>query len=452
MWISFFRYIYFLILFLLAYILFLWGNIVEKYNNIVLISYIIVFLPFLDWILEYLKNEIREKTPTVYDHFQKLLWMQSEIIFWVLSLFTLVVYHWNLLKAGTIIFFLFVFIYKISHKVSFFVAFFLLFCIPIFFIRGAKVSAETSIIYAFYFILMGVFFLGVETLRTKNIFEGVSQFPYFKKIKKLFFHFQYILVHQYDRVFFLILALYWVFFVLGFYSYRINMYLSEGFLVVLLFYVFWKFLGFQFCYKKLSWNLNFGNFLVMAVLFLLLSAPIVKSTFSHHKYLLLLASQLLFYAYIAFVWTRFLQVSKHYLEESVFLKSVLSMFILASFSFLILVDVKYTLQAQKIMLENKRLAKLKEKNEKALVMKKTTFKKSDFDTNLYPGSSGEKVKKLQTYLKENGYFNYKIDGNYDERTKYAVNKFLSETCDWDKTNKGTFGPLARDCLISQLKQ
>jgi len=73
----------------------------------------------------------------------------------------------------------------------------------------------------------------------------------------------------------------------------------------------------------------------------------------------------------------------------------------------------------------------------------------DFCFNLVPGDSGERVQKLQTKLKELGYFDFEVTGSYGEMTTEAVRKFQLAYGvighEWEY-GAGSFGPKTRSAL------
>lgn len=64
--------------------------------------------------------------------------------------------------------------------------------------------------------------------------------------------------------------------------------------------------------------------------------------------------------------------------------------------------------------------------EKAKLQKKIKDKNLTDDNSLKLGSTGEKVKKLQKWLKENEFYNGEIDGNFGNDTETAVKAFQKE--------------------------
>jgi peptidoglycan hydrolase-like protein with peptidoglycan-binding domain len=74
---------------------------------------------------------------------------------------------------------------------------------------------------------------------------------------------------------------------------------------------------------------------------------------------------------------------------------------------------------------------------------KDEYQNVQFTRDIYPGMTGEDVKKAQYLLKDKGYYKGEITGNYDDSTKKAVIAFQMDN---NITQTGNVGKMTRAAL------
>ncbi len=123
------------------------------------------------------------------------------------------------------------------------------------------------------------------------------------------------------------------------------------------------------------------------------------------------------------------------------------------------------IQKNTIKVENKKSdeeileEKLKKLADEVNAKNKTFFEKKDleeenfqakniFKKDLYPWTINmeEEIKNLQIFLEKWWFFNWEINGIYNENLKKSLKKYLIKKCDWPETTKWYFWPEARKCL------
>lgn len=449
----FFRYLYYLFLFIFVLFLFLFDQIFFKFYTVFSILYLIVLFPIFDYFFDYIKKDLCDNNNLLYE---KIYWLKKYFKEFILVIiFFLIIYFfiWNNYKIFTVSFFITSIFYSIPWKVSFLISFLLLSIVPLYMINNNNLIAENFIVYSMYFLFIWIFlniFNNIKIYLNNNyFFINIS-----KKVKKIYLKIVFFITNKDSNFIYLLFFLYLILFIFSFYYQNLFIYLKYWFIFLFFIYFILKFFGFTLNWKSIKNWLSINIFISVYIIFLLIISPLIKASDFENKYIILLINMILFLVYILFIWTNIYKNINHFLEKSFYTKTFLSIFLLIFLWWFVFYDAKSKLDEQKTILENKKINRIKEKNEYLLntkeIVKKTNFKKTDFDTNLYPWSKWEKVKTLQLFLKEKWFFNYKVDWVYDEKTKYWVSLFLSQTCDWDKTNKWLFGPQARDCVISQL--
>lgn len=407
--ISFYFYI-FTILFL-GITLFFREYVLFDFGNFLLFIYFVLAFPFFDIVFGFFQKKLKYFFHTYYSemthYYHKIHIFFTQLPYWVYFLFWIALW-WGLqffffenyyfLTGYTI--FLMYFFYWLSSLYLFYLSLLLLLILPYFYLQT---TSFTSVIFSYFllFLMSGIVQHILEKLKcTADTIYKVFQ-KVFRWVRNTLF--STIKNQDYTLIFSDTLSLFFVFFVLSFFSVSIFDTLVILFSFVLFVYIIGKLFWLQFAFFPTIKDLKNNKISSIFVFFIGI-------------FLVFLYFQNLLSPNYKDIFTRVERV--HPFE-----------------------DPNLNLIEEDIIEES-----TQEFNEETTTILPKTFDISQFQENLWVGGSWENVKTLQHFLNEYGYYNFSLDGNYDTNTQAAMRRFLTTECSWPESNQWILGPQARDCI------
>lgn len=493
------RYIYFSFIILFIFLLLIKESLTFDFNNIIIVSYFVIFLPLFDYLIDYIKKDALNIKKTDFYIFWKIkdivtkysikivknfvfgkiisfikfilnsIYNYRKIIFWIgLFYWIYVISGDNLFNLLTLAFLVYSIYLKIDSRVSFFIALILLIITPLLLILEKKELAESYSVYAYYFLVIWVVISIYENINLKfGILNKIVLF--FNKVKNISVKtfiwvkelFQYIKLN-YISIFYDLILISFVAFISSFYYLSAYNALINIALFVFLVYVIFKFLWFSFDFEfekiRLINRKNINYLTIFLSTYVIVFSAILEKTTIDDKWVYITLISLTAFLLFLSIFTDLMDVIK-----SIFLKNVY-VSLSAVVAFMIIFFNFYSQDIQKAFsptIENKEETETKTEEVKTPEITKPIeeekipevkpeiikFDISMFQDNLWVWSTWENVWILQKFLRQYGYYNLDITSNYDENTRIAMMKFLEEKCGWKSTNKWVLWPLVReDCL------
>lgn len=409
--ISFYFYIFTVIF--LGFSIFLRDYLMFNGGNFLLFTYFVLVFPFVDMVFNFFQkkwiylfhsysSEINHYYSKIHIFFTKLpyciyflLWIS---FWWVFQLFFFESYYF----LSVYIIFLVYFFYWISSLYLFYLSFLFLLILPYFYLQE---HSFTQVIFSYFFLFLISWIVQhiFEKLKCtgKKIYEVFLTF--LKWMSKKFLD---ILKNQdYTLIFSDVLSLFFIFFVLSFFSVVIFDTLVVLFSFVLFVYIIGKIFGLQFVFF-----------------------PTIKDL-KNNK----ISSLFVFFIGIFMIFLYFQNLISPNYKDIFFPK-----------------EVTHPFEDENLNITEELIPEKNQESQQPLVEEivviPRTFDITQFQENLWIGSTWESVKILQYFLNEYGYYNFSIDGNYDMNTQSAMRRFLSTECNWSETNQWILWPQARSCI------
>ncbi len=504
----FFRYL-FLLLVLNLSIYLLWFWITDK-PDILISTYIVLLIPFVDFILNNLIKESKSSKEIISKDYLKIKKISKNVIFFLSKYFLEIIkiifiiaifYFWNNQLFNILIWlslFLSIF-YKVSQIIYFTIALLLLLFVPLFLIIQKSNIAENISIYVYYFLVIWTVF---------SIFENVKILDFLKKIKTKFINilktifssikndFEFLFYFLFIFLFFILIS---SFYILSIY----NTLLAYTVIFVFFYWIikfYWFHINLNFSKIRLK-EINYSLILLMYSFTLLIIYPILKfNNFDIYwlKYffpLVLVFFYFYFYSNFSFFINNFLRKNIYFVLSIIF--------IIISISAKLYYDnyrdkideqnrilaqeeaerIKYFWDIEHIKTNFEIVDSVNDWNEGEIenifttwtsslnientnswnistqeniwnttIQEEIKYTKEMFSHNLYLWVIWEEkyIKYLQNFLKDKSYYQYDINWIYDNNTINSMKNFLHKECNWSLTTQWFLWPKARVCIESVL--
>lgn len=476
-----FKYIYFFIFSFLLFLLVFKEYIVGDILNYILVTYVFVWIPIFDFLIDYFKKEVITEKNTLlfwkmkyfwFIFFQKIYYFLKKYKeFFHLGIIGAVVY---LVLWGEIInflfwlFFIFSIYLRLDSRYAFLFALLFLFFTSLFFLLGDQIKAELFSVYVYYLLIIWVILTILESYYLNII-------SFFWRIKKKLQENLWLFFSSYDNIVYDSFFLFFIAFLVSFYYISIYQILPSLLFFVMIVYILGKILWFSLekQYKKVLF-FNTGNYnyyiLFFSINIIVFSQFLRRIDILNNMYYLIWITITLLVSFLLIATDIWECIRKIIFKNIyIFLSFLGIFFILIWFSSFYwfynklltqntVVENTTNIQKIKPIIEELPLETvdiITQENQNNLELpeietKITTFDISQFSENLALGSEWENVKNLQLFLNEKWYYNFSIDGNYDINTQSAMRRFLNEKCWWKQDNQWILWPLARECIKKML--
>ena len=201
---------------------------------------------------------------------------------------------------------------------------------------------------------------------------------------------------------------------------------------------------FKFDYKKFNQKFDLSYLIITTSMLWLILIPVLKHSIVNHK-LFWLGVFLVWYIILFLVFSNnIFKYLKELIQKSILLKIVCNMMLFFIWMWVLYAQTNKYYHIKKISISKK----IPQKTSSSLSIGKYNYEM--FDENLYPWAEWKKVETLQSFLNDEWYYNYEISWKFDEKTRLAMNQFLTSACNWEKTNLWLLWPQARDCIRDYL--
>lgn len=314
MLISIVKYLYILFVYLFVFITVLLDDFVYNYETILLVMYVILFIPGVEFILNKVKTLLIENDVKRYLWEINVVKYKKEIlsiIFWVSCLF---LFEDNLFKFWVVYYFLLSFLYDINYRITLYLSFLVLLFVPIFVVIQRVIFIEYSVVYASYLLVVGIIQFLYKTLKIKpiNIIQKIENFV-LKNYEKIF----------YFSIVFLSIILIW-----AFYFPILNKLALIWVFFIIIFYFFIKLLWFEIKYDKFLKNINFSSFFSISLIVCSFFIALVDTSVINRKKLVVVLLWFCFYVILFSIETKILPFFIKQVKTNWYIKFMLSIMLI----------------------------------------------------------------------------------------------------------------------------
>lgn len=466
------KYLYILFIFVFVFLLMFFSGTNDVIQNYIIFSYLILLLPIFDFWFEYFKSEIiptpqYQKWIVIWDiciQYMKKLWMFLwKYVHIVLIIFVCYVSYrlfWdNIFQFLLILFLLFWIYFKIDSRFAFVIALLLLLWIPLFLILNQNALSETFSIYLYYLLIIWVILSLNESTENK-----ISQYAVrlWKKIKYFLESWGKYFLRYPDDVMYDVLFLWTLSFIGSLYFEGFHNLLTPMILFIFLVYLAAKIVGFRFELDKeiipFFQKQNIEPFILFFSLSVIIFSSLGNMLLVENRILIFFSFTFINFLVFAFLFTDLKNLLKRIILRHTYIFSMCILGIVAvlfySFGSKIFEKNDEILPQESDIVSSVDVFNPALPDDLPVVPPVTPikFNISQFQENLWFGSTWEKVATLQAFLNDAGYYNFSFNGMYDENTRAAMRRFLSAECLFSQNNQWILWNQERICIQDFLEK